>query len=183
MHQRFRQPRLELVCFKTWRTVSYDTDSTTCSATSRSASSRTLQRLWPSGGGAAGQRDQAGLLLTVELAAVFALGWLGVQRGVQPGGGVVLAHPGHGGGGDLQRLGDHLVGPARAGLALVGFEQDAGMGQGTGRTGVLADQGVKPGAFGLGQDNGVALAHARLLAAASPDHKEHETTTHYANHD
>jgi hypothetical protein len=45
MHQRFRQPRLELVCCKTWRTVSYDTDSTTCSATSRSASSRNVQRL------------------------------------------------------------------------------------------------------------------------------------------
>ena len=44
------QPRLELVCFKAWRTVSYDTDSTTWSATSRSASSRNVQRLWPSGG-------------------------------------------------------------------------------------------------------------------------------------
>jgi hypothetical protein len=44
------QPRLEPVCFKTCRTVSYDTDSTTPNATSRSASSRTLQRLWPSGG-------------------------------------------------------------------------------------------------------------------------------------
>src|SRR6266545_7945820 len=44
------QPRLEPVCFKTWRTVSYDTDSTTCSATSRSASSRNVQRLWPCGG-------------------------------------------------------------------------------------------------------------------------------------
>jgi hypothetical protein len=44
------QPRLELVCFKAWRTVSYDTDSTTCSSTSRSASSRNVQRLWPSGG-------------------------------------------------------------------------------------------------------------------------------------
>jgi hypothetical protein len=28
------QPRLEPVCFKAWRTVSYDTDSTTCSSTS-----------------------------------------------------------------------------------------------------------------------------------------------------
>ena len=44
------QPRLELVCFKAWRTVSYDTDSTTSSSTSRSASSRNVQRLWPSGG-------------------------------------------------------------------------------------------------------------------------------------
>src|ERR671911_2311061 len=44
------QPRLELVCFKTWRTVSYDTDSTTCSSTSRSASNRNVQRLWPCGG-------------------------------------------------------------------------------------------------------------------------------------
>ena len=28
------QPGLEPVCFKAWRTVSYDTDSTTCSSTS-----------------------------------------------------------------------------------------------------------------------------------------------------
>src|SRR4029450_12547376 len=44
------QPRLELVCCKTWRTVSYDTDSTTCNSTNRSASSRRVQRLWPWGG-------------------------------------------------------------------------------------------------------------------------------------
>src|SRR5215218_7885503 len=44
------QPRLEPVCCKAWRTVSYDTDSTTASATSRSASSRNVQRWWPSGG-------------------------------------------------------------------------------------------------------------------------------------
>jgi hypothetical protein len=62
---------------------------------------------------------------------------------------------------DLQRVGDRLVGPAGAGLALVGFEQDAGVGQGTGWTGALADQGVEPGVFGLGQDNGVAVAHSR----------------------
>jgi hypothetical protein len=60
----------------------------------------------------------------------------------------VLAHPGDGGGVDLQRVGDRLIGPAGAGLALVGFEQDPGMGQGTGRTGAVADQGVQPGAFG-----------------------------------
>src|SRR5712691_10448833 len=44
------QPGLEAVCFKAWRTVSYDTDSTTSSATSRSASSRSVHRLRPSGG-------------------------------------------------------------------------------------------------------------------------------------
>jgi hypothetical protein len=37
---------------------------------------------------------------------------------------------------------------------------------------------VKPGTFGLGQDNGVTLAHVRLLAAASPDHQEHQTEPH-----
>jgi len=44
------QPRLEAVCFKACRTVSYDTDSTTSSSTSRSASSRNVQRLRPRGG-------------------------------------------------------------------------------------------------------------------------------------
>src|SRR6266540_456595 len=46
----FLQPRLEAVCCKAWRTVSYDTDSTNSSSTSRSASSRNVQRLRPSGG-------------------------------------------------------------------------------------------------------------------------------------
>src|SRR5215472_1801447 len=46
----FRQPWLELVCFKAWRTVSCETASTTSSWTSRSASSRSVQRLRPSGG-------------------------------------------------------------------------------------------------------------------------------------
>src|SRR6266540_414894 len=46
----FLQPRLEPVCFKTWRTVSYDTDSTSSSSTSRSAKSRSVQRLRPWGG-------------------------------------------------------------------------------------------------------------------------------------
>ena len=44
------QPRLEPVCFKACRTVSYDTDPITSSSTSRSASSRNVQRLRPSGG-------------------------------------------------------------------------------------------------------------------------------------
>src|SRR6266545_7863678 len=46
----FLQPRLEAVCFKACRTVSYETVSTTWSSTSRSASSRNVQRLRPSGG-------------------------------------------------------------------------------------------------------------------------------------
>src|SRR5215207_8069028 len=44
------QPRLEAVCFKTWRTVSCERSSTTSKATSRSANSRSVQRLRPSGG-------------------------------------------------------------------------------------------------------------------------------------
>src|SRR6266568_3765700 len=46
----FLQPRLEAVCCKAPRTVSYDTDSTSSSSTSRSARSRSVQRLRPSGG-------------------------------------------------------------------------------------------------------------------------------------
>src|SRR6266508_2918355 len=44
------QPRLEAVCFKAWRTVSYEIASTTSKATRRSPSSRNVQRLRPSGG-------------------------------------------------------------------------------------------------------------------------------------
>src|SRR5262249_14149474 len=44
------QPRLELVCLKTWRTVSYDTASATSRRTRASASSRSVQRVRPAGG-------------------------------------------------------------------------------------------------------------------------------------
>src|SRR6266540_2502822 len=44
------QPRLEAVCFKAWRTVSYEIASTTSKATRRSPSSRNVHRLRPSGG-------------------------------------------------------------------------------------------------------------------------------------
>ena len=99
------------------------------------------------GRGAARQRDQVGLLLAVELAAVLAFGCLAVHGGLQPFGGVLLAHPGHRGVVDLQRGGDRPVGPARPGLALVGLEQDAGVGQGAGRGAPLADQSAEPGAL------------------------------------
>ena len=46
-------------------------------------------------------------------------------------GGVLLAHPGHGGVVDLQRSGDRPVSPARADLTLVGLEQDADAGRRT----------------------------------------------------
>jgi hypothetical protein len=67
--------------------------------------------LVPLGWGAAGQRDQAGLLLPIKLAAVLARRRLAVHRGVQPAAGVLLAHPGHRGVVDLQRRGDRPVGP------------------------------------------------------------------------
>src|SRR5688572_17462697 len=44
------QPRLEPVCFKVCRTVSYETVSTTSNSTSLSASNRRVQRFWPLGG-------------------------------------------------------------------------------------------------------------------------------------
>jgi len=46
-----------------------------------------------------------------QLAAVLALGRLAVHGGIQAPGGVLLAHPGHGGVVDLQRGGDRPVGP------------------------------------------------------------------------
>src|SRR4029453_1500521 len=104
---------LEPVCFKAWRTVSYDTDSTTWSSTSRSASSRNVQRLWPSGG-------------ALQVSATSRASCSPSSRRRQEGGGaggvgytptphprrdVLHADPGHGGGIDLQRGPDGGVGP------------------------------------------------------------------------
>lgn len=64
---------------------------------------------------------------------------------------------------DLNRAGDHGVGPPRSALTLIGLEQDPGMGQPTGGRGALPDQGAKLGAFGFGEDDGIfGLAHAVL---------------------
>jgi hypothetical protein len=125
-----------------------------------------------------------GLLLTVELAAVLALGRLAVQGGVQPGGGVVLAHPGNGGGVDLQHAGDHLVGPAGASLALIGFEQDTGIGQGTGRDRRLGRSGCEAARVRVrtGQRSSACACSApqrrHLLTARSmrPNHTSATTT-------
>jgi hypothetical protein len=64
---------------------------------------------------------------------------------------------------DLQRVGDHLVGPAGASLALVGFEQDTGMGQGTGRTSASTDQGMRY----KGMTSGDRVCRLVRLSAAS----------------
>jgi hypothetical protein len=113
MHQRFRQPRLELGCCKAWRTVSYDTDSTIPSPQRHQPIGQQPQgpALVALGWGAAGQRDQLGLLGPVQAAAVGARGRFAVDRGVQPGRDVVQADPGHGGRVDLQCGPDGGVGP------------------------------------------------------------------------
>src|SRR6266545_4664891 len=58
------------------------------------------------------------------------------------------------------------VGPAGAGLALVGLQQDAGMGQRAGRGDAPPDHGVQPGALLLRENHDVSLAHLRPPAAA-----------------
>jgi hypothetical protein len=63
------------------------------------------------GWGAAGQRDQPGLLLAVQPATIGARGRLAVDRGVQPRRDLAQADPGHGGRVDLQRGPDGGVGP------------------------------------------------------------------------
>jgi hypothetical protein len=89
------------------------------------------------------------LLLPIQPAAVLARGRLAIHRGVQPGGDVPHADAGDGGGADLQRGADGGVGPAGTGLALVGLQQDARMGQGAGWGNTPPDHGVQPGALGL----------------------------------
>ena len=84
----------------------------------------------PSGGGGAGQGDEAGLGPAVELELPGrSLLRLADQGGLEALLDEPLADPLDGGGADLQGLGDLPVGPGGAAVGGVGLEQDAGMGQ------------------------------------------------------
>lgn len=62
------------------------------------------------------------------------------ERGVQPRLYVLLVHPGHSRSAPLDRLGDPLVHPARPRRALIGLEENAGVGQFTGGGGARRNQ-------------------------------------------
>ena len=125
MHQRSLQPRLEPVFLSVWRTVSGEMPSTTSSSTSRSASSRSVQRAWPGGGVGAGQATSARLRRPVEFAGRRSTRgrrarWrpaLPAQTGCAPAPPCAA---------DPDRGGDLGVGEARAGHPGVGVEQDPG---------------------------------------------------------
>ena len=78
---------------------------------------------------ATGERHQMRFLLPVELAVVLAVGWASVEGRFQALLDVLLAHPRDGRLAHLHGFGDIGIDPARTLGALVGFEQDAGMGE------------------------------------------------------
>jgi hypothetical protein len=87
-----------------------------------------------------GQGNQPRLLGAVEFAPVLPVGSLARQRRRQSGGGVSLPHACHGRQPDIQCCSNGRIRPARSRLPLVGFEQNAGMGEPPGRRGPLADE-------------------------------------------
>src|SRR5215207_386449 len=78
---------------------------------------------------ATGERYKPCLLLPIELSVVLPVGWASVEGCLQALLEVLLAHPTDGGLAHLNGLCDLLVDPGRTLLALVGFEQDAGVGE------------------------------------------------------
>src|SRR4029453_3038452 len=145
--QRFRQPRLEPGCGKTWRTVSYDTDSTTCSATSPSASSRSVQRLWPSGGALqVSATSRASCSPSNRRWYWRAGGWRSTAAS-SPAATYFMRTRAAVGGCTPSAAPWAASAPPGAGLALVGLEQDARMGQRASRADAPPDHGVQPGAL------------------------------------
>jgi len=118
----------------------------------------------------AGEGDQPGLGPAVELArAAGPVLRLAAQGGVQPLLDEPLPHPGDGGEADVEGLGDALVGPGGATLGLVGFDQDAAMGQFLGRGLASSGQLVQEVALLGGQCHKVFL-HRGFLPKEPPVH-------------
>jgi hypothetical protein len=69
------------------------------------------------------------LLPPVQPALVHAIRALARQRRLQAVGGELPPYAQHGARVDVEGAGDRGVGPARAALAVVGLQQDAGAGQ------------------------------------------------------
>lgn len=92
----------------------------------------------------AGERDQVGLLLAVEdRLDRRSLPLLACQHGGETLGDELLAHAGDHADVGVERLADALVRPPFAALALIGFEQDAGLEEGLGRRLTLRDEVVE----------------------------------------
>lgn len=116
----------------------------------------------PAGRGiAAGEGDQVRLRRPIQGARIHPIRRFALQGSVQP-----LLHIGppdspDRGGVTLDRPGDRGIGPRRSALALIGLEQDPGVGHRPGRAAPLADQGAQLSPLLIGEANGLfGLAHA-----------------------
>ena len=139
------QPRLEPVCFKACRTVSYDTDPITSSSTSRSASSRNVQRLRPSGGALHASATKWASCSPSSLRRYSRAGGLRYTAASSPAATYFMRTRATVAGLTSNAAPMAASVQPGAGLALVGLEQDAGMGQCTGRGDTPPDHGVQPG--------------------------------------
>src|SRR5215211_6817741 len=134
----------------------------------------------------AGQSDQMGLLLSIELLWFGGLGPAVDQRCLQALPGEPLAHPSDRRAAYLQGIGDLGVGPGSlvgSIFALVGLEQDVRMGQLARRGVATSDQAFQAAAILPGQAHGVvplprhreASSYSRWRAAAPTSAGTHDT--------
>src|SRR5215204_546851 len=128
----------------------------------------------------AGQSDQMGLLLCIELGGFGGLGPAVDQCRLQPLPGEPLAHPSDRRAAYLQSIGDLGVGPGGGFVgsifALVGLEQDARMGQLARRGVATSDQAFQLAAILPGQAHGVVPLprHREASSCSLPRGRSHE---------
>src|SRR5215218_1480804 len=128
----------------------------------------------------AGQSDQMGLLLSIELVGFGGLGPAVDQCRLQPLPGEPLAHPSDRRAAYLQSIGDLGGGPGVGFVgsifALVGLEQDARMGQLARRGVATSDQAFQLAAILPGQAHGVVPLprHREASSCSLPRGRSHE---------
>src|SRR5215207_611060 len=128
----------------------------------------------------AGQSDQMGLLLSIELLRFGGLGSAVDQCRFQPLPGEPLAYPSDRRAAYLQSMGDLGVGPGGGFVgsifALVGLEQDARMGQLARRSETTSDQAFQLAAILPGQAHGVVPLprHREASSCSLPRGRPHE---------
>jgi hypothetical protein len=102
-----------------------------------------------------------GLAVTIQLVLILPSRLASIQSGFESFFDEPLSHPLHGGGADVQALGNRGIAPTRSPLALVGLQENPGVCELSRRGFAPREHGTQHLAFFFGQRDDILLPHDR----------------------